>query len=276
MTALDLPQDFAALKTLIVARAGAMPRRLAQVAAYALEHPDEVAFGTVASIAEHAVVQPSTLVRFAQSLGFEGFSDLQEIFRDRLRERLPNYAERLQSLRAHAKSHAKTSLIFDGFSEASEKSIRDLRERLDPETLEKAVERLSGAETIYLIGLRRSYPITAYMAYAFGKLGVKTLLVDARGGLAAEEVGFASKNDCILAFSFTPYASETISLTQAQAARGIPLVAITDSPFSPLASLSDVWIEVQEANFEGFRSMAATLALAMTLTVAVAERRGKM
>ena len=51
------------------------------------------------------------------------------------------------------------------------------------------------------------------------------------------------------------------------------MVSITDSPFSPLTQLAGLWIEVSEANFEGFRSMAATLTLAMTLTVAIAERR---
>lgn len=275
MTTADLPRDFPGLKALIAQRASAMPRRLAQIAVYALEHPDEIAFGTVASIAESAGVQPSTLVRFAQSLGFTGFSDLQEIFQSRLRERLPNYAERLDLLREHARDRSKTALLLDGFSEAAEKSIRDLRERLDTRQLDKVVERLAKAETLYLIGLRRSYPIATYMAYAFGQLGVRSTLIDARAGLAAEELGFAGKRDCIMAISFTPYASETVALVKAQAERGIPVVAITDSPFSPLASTADTWIEVQEGNFEGFRSMAATMALAMTLTVAVAERRGK-
>jgi DNA-binding MurR/RpiR family transcriptional regulator len=99
------------------------------------------------------------------------------------------------------------------------------------------------------------------------------MLIDAVGGLAAEDLSFASPKDCILAISFNPYASETVALAQAAATRKIPIVAITDSPFSPLASISKLWIEVQEANFEGFRSMAATLSLAMTLTVAVAERQ---
>ena len=79
--------------------------------------------------------------------------------------------------------------------------------------------------------------------------------------------------DAVLAISFAPYASETVSLSQAAAARGVPIVSITDSPFSPLAQIAGLWIEVGEANFEGFRSMAATLSLAMTLTVAVAEKR---
>lgn len=273
MTNIDIPRDFANLKTRIAERVGTLPRRLTQVAAYALEHPDEIAFGTVASVAVAADVQPSTLVRFAQSLGYQGFSDLQDVFRSRLRDRILNYDERLEHLRQHDLNATKASVIFGGFSDAAEKSLHDLREKLDPEKLEDAVAMLAKADTIYLIGLRRSFPITSYMSYAFGKLGIRNHLIGAMGGLAQEDVSFATKKDVVLAISFTPYASETISLTQAAYARGVPIVAITDSPFSPLVPVAKTWFEVTEANFEGFRSMAATLSLAMTLTVAVAERR---
>jgi DNA-binding MurR/RpiR family transcriptional regulator len=267
------PRDFTTLRRLIVEKASDLPRRLTQVASFALENPDEMALGTVASIAEMADVQPSTLVRFAQALGYPGFSDLQDIFRTRMRERVLNYEERIDQLREHARASGKAGAIFDGFAEASAKSIANLRERIDAKQLEEAVNVLAKADTIYLIGLRRSFPISSYMAYAFGKLGIRNRLVDAIGGLAAEETSFATNRDAVLAISFTPYAAETVALTQALAGRKLPIVAITDSPFSPLVALADPWIEVQEANFEGFRSMAATIALAMTLTVAVAERR---
>jgi DNA-binding MurR/RpiR family transcriptional regulator len=273
MTIENAPRDFDSLKALIVERAAEMPKRLVQVATYAVEHPDEIAFGTVASIAQNASVQPSTLVRFSQALGYQGFSDLQEVFRSRLRDRVLNYDERLEQLRGHSRDGSKASLIFDGFSEASERSIKELRNKLDPQQLEEAVKVLAEAQTIYLLGLRRSFPITSYMSYAFGKLGVRNMLIDAVGGLAAEDLSFATSKDCILAISFTPYASETVALAQRAAARGIPIIAITDSPFSPLATIASLWFELQEANFEGFRSMAATLSLAMTLTVAVAERQ---
>jgi DNA-binding MurR/RpiR family transcriptional regulator len=273
MSQTDLPRDFASLRTLIVERGSDLPKRLKAVATYALENPDEMAFGTVASIAQEADVQPSTLVRFSQSLGYQGFSELQDVFRSRLRDRVLNYEERIEQLKEHTRASGKAGLIFDGFADASEKSLADLREKLDPAQLDMAVDMLAKAETIYLIGLRRSFPISSYMAYAFGKLGIRYVLVDSLGGLAAEDTSFATPKDVALTISFTPYASETVALTQTLAGRKVPVLAITDSPFSPLAALAQSWFEVQEANFEGFRSMAATLALAMTLTVAVAERR---
>jgi DNA-binding MurR/RpiR family transcriptional regulator len=271
--ALPPPRDFPALKAQIAERAGALPKRLAQIAAYAIENPDEIAFGTVSSIAEQAQVQPSALVRFSQSMGYQGFSDMQEVFRSRLRDHILNYGERLQQLREHAEQTSKPNVILRGFCEASARSIAALDEKLDPALLDRAVEKLALARSIYLLGLRRSYPIASYLAYAFGKLGVRAILVDGVGGLASEQIASATAGDAVLAISFAPYASETVHLAREAAGCGVPLVSVTDSPFSPLAQIAEPWIEVSEANFEGFRSMAATLTLAMTLAVAIAERR---
>ncbi len=268
------PRDFATLRALIAARTPSLPRRLTQVATYALDNPDEIAFGTAASVAQNSGVQPSTLVRFSQALGYAGFSDLQDVFRARLRDRVPSYEERLRQLREHGGA-SKSGLLLQGFADAAERSVADLRVKLDPAVLDKAVEILAGADTIYLVGLRRSFPITSYMAYAMGKLNVRNVLVDGIAGLGAEQIGFISPRDAVLAISFTPYASETVTLAHAARARNARVISITDSIFSPIASIADAWLEIAEADFEGFRSMAATMALAMTLTVAVAGRRGE-
>lgn len=271
----EAPKDFETLRASIVERRAALPKRLAQVAIYALDNPDDVAFGTAASVAQSASVQPSTLVRFAQSFGFQGFSDLQDVFRSRLRDRVLTYGERLSRMRQHGLAASRSSLVLDGFLEAAEQSIAGFRKSLDPQALDRAVDLLAGADTIYLIGLRRSFPITSYMSYAMGKLGVRNILIDAVAGMGAEQAGFISARDAAVAVSFTPYASETVALASSARSRGASIVAVTDSVFSPIASPADALIEVSEANFEGFRSMATTMAVAMTLSVAVAARRGE-
>jgi DNA-binding MurR/RpiR family transcriptional regulator len=269
----EAPRDFETLRALIVERRDALPKRLAQVAVHALDNPDEIAFGTAASVAQAAVVQPSTLVRFAQAFGYQGFSELQEVFRSRLRERVPSYDERLARMRQHGIATSKSSLVLDGFLEAAQRSVTELREKIKPELLERAVDTLAAADTIYLIGLRRSFPITSYLSYAMGKLGIRNILIDAVAGMGAEQVGFITSRDAVLSVSFTPYASETVALTNAARGRSAKIVSITDSVFSPIAGQADIMLEIVEANFEGFRSMTATMALAMSLAVAVAGKR---
>ena len=263
------PRDFEAFKALVLARRDILPRRLAQAAEYALGHPQEVAFGTVATIAEAAAVQPSTLIRFAKALGYEGFSDLQEVFRERLRARWPDYRERLAKLRHEPGAPG----LLKKFAEGASLSILRLSETIPPEDLERAADLLAGADTIHLLGLRRAFPVATYLAYALGKLGLRSILVDHVGALAAEQLAGARAGDALVAISFTPYTPATIELAAAYAARGLPVVAVTDSPFSPLAPAAAVRLEVVEADVGGFRSLAATLCLAMTLAVAAAERR---
>lgn len=267
------PQDFDSLRAAILERKGELPKRLTQVAAYALDHPDEIAFGTAASIAASANVQPSTLVRFAQHFGFDGFSGLQLLFRARLRERTSSYEERLRTLEQDGAALAESTTIFNGFIGAAHRSIDAIAAAVDPDGFERAVTLLANAETIYLIAKRRSYPISSYMAYAFGKLRVKCQLVGTSAGIDDDLLAMATQRDAAFAISFSPYASESAAQARALASRGIPVVSLTDSAFSPLAECSKEWFEVVEADHAGFRSLSASMAFAMALTVSIAEKR---
>lgn len=268
-----IPGDFEALRGAILARRQELPKRLAQVAAYALDNPDEMAFGTAASIAASAEVQPSTLVRFAQHLGFEGFSELQRLFRERLKERTTNYEERLAAIRAGTAEGSEDSAILTGFLSAATRSIETLSRSIDPQRFERAVSLLANAETIYLVARRRSYPIAAYLAYAFGRMQLRYVLTGSAAGFDPEVLALAGPKDAVIAISFSPYAPATGEQARFLAARGLPVVSITDSAFSPLAECASEWLEVAESDFSGFRSLSATMALTMALSVAVAERR---
>src|SRR5579863_6548354 len=100
---MEAPETFEAFKQRLIALEPSLPKRLKQTAAFALQHPDEIALGTASGVARRAHVQASTLVRFAQALGFAGFTELQGIFRTHLRNRWPEYPERLKAL--HDRSH---------------------------------------------------------------------------------------------------------------------------------------------------------------------------
>lgn len=268
----NLPQDFETLRESILMQRQALPKRIAQAAAYALDNPDEVAFGTAASIAASAGVQPSTLIRFAQHLGFDGFTSLQSVFRQRLKARTGSYDDRLDALRDGAIG-GRNRRILEGFAAASSRSLDQLLAQIDDAGLDRAVSKLAGAHTIYLVARRRSYPVASYLAYALGKLNIRYALLDSAAGLDADLRSFVSASDAAIIVSVAPYSSETLEHARALADVGAAIVAITDSAFSPLAQSADHVFELAEADFSGFRSLAATMGLAMTLAVAVAETR---
>ncbi|MBB3311002.1 DNA-binding MurR/RpiR family transcriptional regulator [Rhizobium sp. BK196] len=270
-----VPRDFESLRSTIIERKANMPKRLAQVAAFALGNPDEIAFGTTASIAAASDVQPSTLVRLAHHLGYEGFSDLQSIFRERLRDRTLSYEERLVTLEQSGGDDEDATLL-TGFISAASQSVNRLAATVQTDTFAKAVDILAAAETIYLIAKRRSYPLTAHMTYAFSKLNIRHQIVASPNGVDPEMVQFATPRDAAIAASFSPYAADSLIQSQELADRGVPVIAITDSAFSPLAACATHWFEVAEADFAGFRSLSASMALTMALPVAIAERRRKL
>jgi DNA-binding MurR/RpiR family transcriptional regulator len=269
------PRDFDSLKELLIAKRETLPRRLVQVAAFALENPDEIAFGTVASVAAQAEVQPSTLIRFSKSIGYAGFTDFQEVFRAQLKSRWPDYRERLVRLGKVADNGGRSAgALLDGFAESAIASIERLRNTIGSDDIDRASRILAAADTIYLLGLRRAFPVTVYLSYTLAKLGVRAVAIDNVGALAPpEQTAGATKRDALITVSFTPYTPTTVELTGHLAGCGVPVIAITDSPFSPLAPSADVQFEIVEADYSGFRSLSATLSLAMALAVATGARR---
>ena len=267
------PQSFEALKRRLIEIEPQLPKRLRQAAGYALEHPDDFALGTASAIASSAHVQASTLVRFAQTLGFGGFSELQEVFRSHLRNRWPNYSDRLKALHERARDSGDPTHLLFGFADSATASIARLREGISRRDLDRAIALIARAETIYCLGQRRAFSVAHYLAYALGQLGLPVRLIDNVGGLGPEQLARAGSDDALIAISFSPYSPFTIDLARRARGAGAPIVVITDSALSPLAGLADVRFEVVESDFGSFRSLSATFCLAMTLAVAVGEHR---
>lgn len=253
-----------------------MSPQLQRIATYALEFPQQVALDTVAELAKGAGVQPSALVRFAQSLGYGGFSDLQRVFRTRLVERsnrLPssrNYRERIATFRdAHPKTGSIAVLgefVADGIA-----SLEQLHEHVSAADLGAAVKVLTAATSIYVLGHRRSFPVAYYLAYALTQLELRTHLLDAVGGMLREPTRLIGPRDALLVVSFKSYTPEVIEVAQTCHARKVPVIAISDNALSPLVRTSKVCFQIEENSSKPFRMLVAPMCLAQALVVAVGE-----
>lgn len=248
---------------------GALPKRLQQCADHLADNLDRIAVSTVAELAAGAEVPPSALMRFCQILGFQGFSDMQRLFRDAVAGGLPDYATRLKNLKDGGAN--RPGALVAEFIESGRQSLENLAKTLDEVALSRAVAVLSQAGTLHLVGLRRAYPVASYLAYVCEKLAVPAMLHEATGGLALSHA--LRKGDALLAISFAPYSAETLALVAASVAAEVPVVALTDSRTSALAKAATVVLTVEEVDFGAFRALSATLALALGLAVSVAAAR---
>ena len=263
------PPTLEALFSSLSARVDELPKRLRQCADFIARNPDRVAVSTVAELAALADVQPSAIMRFCQEFGFSGFSQMQRLFREAYSRKWPDYATRLRDLRATGEQ--RPTVLLAEFVEAGRSSLENLMATVDPETLERAVQILSRAPLIHLVGFRRSYPVASYLAHALEKMAVPCVLHSAVGLLAT---GHALRpGDALLAITFAPYSPETVALVEAARADGHPVVAITDSLSSPLQRLQVMPLLVSEVDVGAFRALSATFALAITLAVAIGARR---
>jgi DNA-binding MurR/RpiR family transcriptional regulator len=267
------PGSYEELRAVLSSGAVRLPRQLRQVAVHLSQNPSDIALGTVVEIAQNAGVQPSALVRFAQTMGFPGFSDLQNVFKDYVKINWPESRERGAATVAQSHAGDPDFRIVSGLVKASVASLTQAPEMIDFATFAMIADLMAGAETIYLVGSKRAFPATVYMALALSQLGVRNSLVDNVGSIAFEQIGFASARDVVFAISFSPYNSITPTLAATAKQNGALVLAITDSPLSPLAPLSRAWLEISESEFGGFRSLAATMAVSMSLVLAVAQRR---
>src|SRR6188508_217788 len=249
-----------------------LSRQLQRIARFALERPQDVALDTVAAAAGKAEVQPSAMVRFAQALGYDGYSDMQRIFRDRLVQRSGSYRERIASIRRAAPALSRPKAVLHDFVSGSITNLSHLEEHVSPERLEQAVQLLAKAGRIHVLAQRRAFPVACYLAYAMAQLELPVSLLDGVGGMLREQARALKARDVLLAVSFRNYSPEVIELAADCFRRGITVIVITDSPMSPLAQSATVAFDLGDASDRPFRSLVEPLCLAQALVVSVGHQ----
>jgi DNA-binding MurR/RpiR family transcriptional regulator len=261
------PQTVEELRARIVDLEPKLPKKLRDCASFVMHSGEEIAFLTVAQAAQAAQVQPSAMIRFSQTIGLSGYSDLQRIFRT-AKARRPDYLSRVQSLQDNGSD--STTRLLDEFVSAAHHSLGRLHEELDHDALELAVQAIVKAERVFIAGYRRSYPVASYLTYVLGQFGKRVELDTASGAMDGPRS--FDKNEAVVIISFEPYAEKAIEIAQRASESAGYVVVLTDTALSPLRTLADACLQVAEAEVGAFRSFSATFCLASTLAVAVGGR----
>lgn len=270
-----LPQSFEKLNELIAQRYPELSPRLQQVAQYVVENPSDMAMETLAVIAERCKVQPSTVVRFAKALGYDGSTQMQRLFRDKLLEGnvTPNYQERLRRAQKVKKKGAKAASLTELLHEIADSNIvalDHLHDNVSEQDMRDAVNLIKNADTVYVTGLRRSFPVASFISYILSRFGKRTCFIDGVGGLETVQSEMARDSDLLIAISYKPYASETFEFVTRVSKRKAKIIVITDSQFSPLVNMADIAFTIHDADVLGFRSLSASLSLAQALVLGFA------
>jgi DNA-binding MurR/RpiR family transcriptional regulator len=237
---------------------------------YLLEHPQDVAVESMRTIAGSAGVQPATMVRLAQSLGFTGWSQLRSTFVEQFRLQPEPYAIRARSLIDRAEPR---SLIAETFR--AQRANLEHTEVQDTDTLLQAASLLNMGKTIHVAGFRACYPIAFTFHYLYRFFRPSVYLLNGVAGLLEMQLRAINRDDTTVVISFAPYSQEIRMVTKAAQAAGSRIVAITDSVVAPIALVADVTILFPVTSPSFFPSIVAGIGLCETLIELLVSQGGE-
>lgn len=248
-----------------------MGERGRAVAELILAQPAKVALLTASKIAQRANVSESTVVRFAQALGYKGYPGLRRDLQEHVRQYL-DHIGRMNFTPAPTRetSVAKRSLMHDLHS------VEAAIESLSQDDIDTAVKLIGSSRRVYVIGMRSVFGLADMFAFHLRHLVDQPMLIDPAHGGRLDQLAGISSLDLVIAISFPRYSRMVYAALQIAEQQDAKRIVITDSALSPLAPLANVLFPVacQSAFFSNsmMGAMAIVNALLSELSVAHARR----
>lgn len=224
-----------------------------QVALFLLENMQDAAFMNVGEIAARAGVSPGTVSRVAQAMGFSGFPDIQERIREVIRN---NIAPAARMERANV-----TEFDWNRSLDMDMENLRNVLQRNTLESLRSAADLMVKASAVHVMGTRSSYSLAYFLAFNFGQIHENTHLVNLSPGHFVEMVRMLKPGEVFIAIGLPRYQRETVTMARRAKEIGCTVLAITDSLFSPLATVSDIALLVPCDTLSFFNSYVAGFGL---------------
>uniref|UniRef100_UPI00339D4302 MurR/RpiR family transcriptional regulator n=1 Tax=Cupriavidus plantarum TaxID=942865 RepID=UPI00339D4302 len=239
-------------------------------ARYLLDHPQEVPLLSMRKVATEAGVQPATLVRLAQFLGFEGWQGLRELFVESMRGGPQPYARRARKVVQASGSNRLLKDMFD----AQHRNL-DVTGEQNAAAMTTAVDLLSAAGNVYVAGFRSCAPIASTLHYVYRLFRPTVQLIRGDAGALEMELRALTARDAVVVISFAPYSAEILRVTDAAREAGCRIVAMTDSTVAPIALQADCTLLFSVESPSFFPSITAGIALAEGLVEQLLARKGK-
>ncbi len=241
-----------------------------KVARFILDRPNDVVTSSMRTVAERAGTIPSTLVRFAQHMGYGGWPALKQALVEEMGLAPQQYGERAKSLVGRA---ADETLVGEMFN--VHRFNLQATERKNDAAFARASRMLEKAPTVHVAGFRACFPVAFSFVYIYRLLRQSVLLVDGNGGSLEMQLRGVQPKDAVVVISFVPYSREALQACKAARAAGASVIAITDSSASPISLMADETLLFTIDSPSFFPSILAAVAVAEALLLLLASRAGK-
>ncbi len=248
---------FTSTQDLVAAVVGDLTPTERRIAEAVVAEPTLLAFGSVSDLASRVGTSRPSIVRFATKLGFDGYTQLQQHVRGNLSRRLSSPSDRIRS-ESDETVPVRTTI---------DESIASVFEALEGNRLAQLVSPLAAARTIWVLSgeLSQAGARALHSGLSMVRPSVQLLEEHSYG----TDVSDAQRGDTAVVIDFMRYRRQIVAATRILKDAGVTIVAITDSPLSPLVELADVWSQIQVPAVGPFDSSIPVVALCELLVAQV-------
>ncbi len=237
------------------------------IANFILSSYDKAAFMTACKLGKTVNVSESTVVRFAAELGYDGYPSMQKALQEMIRSKLTSI-QRIEVSNDRIGNQDILSMVMQSDIE----KIRLTLEETDRTSFSRAVEAISSARRVYILGVRSASALANFMSFYFTFIFDNVVHVDTTSiSEVFEQVMRIGPDDVLIGLSFPRYSKRTVKAMQYAKKQGATVIAITDSDVSPLANIADVSLFAKSDMASFVDSLVAPLSLVNALIVAVSR-----
>lgn len=245
-----------------------LSRSQKDVGQYIVDHLDEAAFHTAEELARRASTSSSTVVRFAQALGFEGFPELQAAARDEYRRgREGAGGEPAELVTQPLFPIDQTE--FEAALAADHVNVEETARKVDRDEVNAAIETISRAERIVLCGTDQMAFFASYLRHLLMLLDFRCEVVASPSQEGLARLGRIDDRTLLVGFSAGrphPLVVRAMKLARHRRAKTI---AIADASLSEVAKLAELRLYYSSSSPAYVRSHAALLSLIQALAYGV-------
>jgi DNA-binding MurR/RpiR family transcriptional regulator len=214
-----------------------------------------ISFLSIHELSRQIGVSPASISRFAKAMGFSGYPSLQkEIQHDIKEDILPMKGIKTSIGEALNDSDVLLKTIGQNIE-----GLKTLYNDKLADHFSKAIEIIRGAEKIYVMGMRSSYAMAYYAFFMLSQFMDNVVLLDSDGGRIFDRVFYSSSGDALIAVGFRRYTKLTVQIARHFHSQRSPIIAVTDSLASPLASYAQSSLIVPNNNSYSFSSAITVL-----------------
>ena len=240
-----------------------------RIAQYITENYDKAAYMTASKLGAIVNVSESTVVRFANELGFDGYPELQRAMQGFVRTKLTSF----QRVEVTNKLIGDRDVLDKTLSSDIEK-IKYTYEQIDRKSFDDAVDSIVKAKRIYIIGMRSSANLAGFLNYNLRMIFDDVRFVQtSSGGEIFEQLLQIGEGDVLVAISFPRYSKRIINAVEFAKRSGTNVIVLTDTPQSPIAPMADQLLLAQSDMASFVDSLVAPLSIINAIIVAVAKKK---